>query len=234
MKDKFPSLSKKLFLSVLITSLGITSVVNAQDSTASDSESNAPKSTSILEAIVRLFKSPENRLITRGDEVCAISPGNLGEQVIWSDRPVFIWQGKIPQSKINVYSSSTNFNHERDEQLIWSTDIQPNTQTIAYAGEKLKPGFIYDWEIIANDKTYRPTFVLMKEPQRKAIAQDIAKIEGDLKAINATAEEMAIAKADYFADKKLWSDALQQLYIVDNASPKLQQKITDIEQYFCA
>jgi len=232
--NKFHSLNKKLFLSLLITSLGMTpNPVNAQNSTASGSDTNTPKSTSILEAIVRLFKVPENRLITRSGDVCTISPGNLGKKVIWNDRPLFIWQGKIPQSKINLYISDVNFDYQQDKQLLWSSTIESNTQTIAYAGEKLQPGFTYDWEMISDDKIYRPTFILMEESQRKAIAQDLLKIEQDLQATNTTAEEIAIAKADYFVNRQLWSDALQQLYIVDNSSLELQQKIQDIEQYLC-
>ena len=38
---------------------------------------------------------------------------------------------------------------------------------------------------------------------------------------------------DYFIQQKLGSDALQQLYSVENPSPNLTQQITDIEQYLC-
>ncbi len=79
--NKLDDSIKKLFLSHLLILSIITPaiIVKAQNNTASTSEPTAPKSTSILEAIVRLFKSSENRLITRGIEVCPISPGNLGE-----------------------------------------------------------------------------------------------------------------------------------------------------------
>ncbi|MDJ0590339.1 MAG: hypothetical protein QNJ72_10130 [Pleurocapsa sp. MO_226.B13] len=233
--NKLDDSIKKLFLShlLILSILAPAIIVKAQNNTASTSEPTSPKSTSILEAIVRLFKSPENRLITRGTEVCPISPGNLGEQVIWSDRPLFIWQGQAPQSTINLYSASVNFNYKVDEQLLWSETIPPNTQTLAYAGEKLQPGFTYDWEFITDSKTYRPTFILMEESKRQAIAADLARIEQQLQASGATEEDIAIAKADYFVNQQLWSDALQQLYIVDNSSANLKQKIKDIEQYLC-
>ena len=223
---------KKLILSTLLILISVTSVaVNAQEKKPS-----APKkSISILEALLSLLKSPENRLITRGDEVCPISPGNVGEQVIWSDRPLFIWQGKIPQSTINLYSSSANFNYEQDEQLFWSWSgtVPPDSQGIVYGGRQLQPEFIYDWEFIAFDKTYRTTFILMEQSQRDAIATELEVIENKLEANGATAEEIAIVKADYFVNKQLWSDALQQLYSVENPSVNLSDKKQEIETYLC-
>ncbi len=230
----------KQFFSTLLISITIATVVvpvtQAQQNTKptnSQSQKKPKKSTSILAAILSLLKSPENRLITRGDEVCPLSPGNLGEQIVWSDRPLFIWQGQIPQSTVNLYSSSANYNYEQDEQLVWSRAVAANSARVNYQGEPLKPGFIYDWEFIAAGKTYRSTFVMMTEEERKAIAQDLAAMENRLKAERKDLEEIAIAKADYLAQKQLWSDVLQQLYTIKNPSPDLVIKTKDIEQYLC-
>jgi hypothetical protein len=228
--------SKKInpiLLSIVLTFTFAIPVLAQTQSNTQTTESNPQQSTSILQAILSLFKSPENRLITRGSEVCPISPGNLGEQVIWSDRPLFIWQGKIPQSKINVYSAEVNYNYSRDRQVVWQETIPAKTQTITYAGEKLQPGFTYDWEFISNGKTYNPTFILMEQSQRQAIATELTALESQLKASSKTAEDIAIAKADYFLQQQLWSDALQQLYSVSNPSPDLTDKIKNIEQYLC-
>ncbi|MGK7950255.1 MAG: hypothetical protein AB4368_16105 [Xenococcaceae cyanobacterium] len=233
------NLTKK-FLSTLLITITITSVAipvtQAQQntrSTNSQSKKKPQKSTSILAAILRMLKSPENRLITRGDEVCPISPGNLGEQLIWSDRPLFIWQGKIPPSTVNLYSSSANYNYERDEELVWSQAIAANSVSIAYNGEPLNPGFIYDWEFISADRTYRSTFVMMSEEERQAIERDMIVMEDRLIAEGKDEEEIAIALADYLAQKQLWSDVFQQLYTIENPSPDLISKTEDIEQYLC-
>ncbi len=233
------NLSKKFFSTLLITAT-ITSVAipvtYAQQNTQptnSQSKKKPKKPTSILAAILSLLKAPENRLITRGDELCPISPGNLGEQLIWSDRPLFIWQGEIPQSKVNLYSSSANFNYERDEELVWSQAIAANSVRITYSGEPLQPGFIYDWEFVTAKKTYRSTFVVMTEEERQAITRDLAAIENQLTAEGKGNEEIAIAKADYLAQKQLWSDVLQQLYTIENPSLDLVSKTEDIEQYLC-
>ena len=230
----------KQFLSTLLMSIAITTVAvpitQAQQNnqtTNSQSQPKPKKTTSILAAILSLLKAPENRLITRGDEVCPISPGNLGEQNVWSDRPMFIWQGKIPHSKVNLYSSSANYNYERDEQLVWSQAIATNSAKVDYQGEPLQPGFIYDWEFISGGKTYRSTFVMMTEDEKQDISQDITAIENKLRADSKGKEEIAVAKADYLAQKQLWSDVLQQLYSIENPSLDLVSKTKEIEQYLC-
>jgi hypothetical protein len=235
------NLTKKyLFTSLIaftIFSLAIP-VTQAQQNNSPTTEKPAEKektqkSPSMLESLLRLIKSPENRLITRGDELCLISPGNIGEQIIYGDRPVFIWQGTIPDSTINVYSSSANYNYEQDEQLIWTQEVAANSQNIAYKGETLQSGFIYDWELTTTDSTYRATFVVMKDVNQVQIDRDIAAIKDRLKAENKENEEIAIAVTDYLAQKQLWSDVLQQLYTVENPSANLTSKIEDIEQYLC-
>lgn len=207
---------------------------NSPTTTEKPTEKEKPqKSPSMLETLLRLIKTPENRLITRGDELCLISPGNIGEQIIYSDRPMFIWQGAIPDSTINLYSSSANYNYEQDEQLIWSQEVAANTQNISYQGKPLQPGFIYDWELITTDSTYRSTFVVIKDINQNAIAQEIVAMSDRLKANGKEAEAIAIAVADYLAQKQLWSDVLQQLYTVENPSANLVSKTEDIEQYLC-
>ena len=235
--------SIKKYLLIGSIALTITSLIipvtqaqpnNSPTTTEKPTEKEKPqKSPSMLETLLRLIKTPENRLITRGDELCLISPGNIGEQIIYSDRPIFIWQGAIPDSTINLYSPSANYNYERDEQLIWSQEVAANSQNIAYQGEPLQPGFIYDWELVTPDTTYRSTFVVMKDVTKNEIDRDIAAMSDRLKSNRKKEEYIAIAVADYLAQKQLWSDVLQQLYAVENPSANLVSKTEDIEQYLC-
>ena len=204
----------------------------AQRETAT-ARKTAQQSKSILQSLVGLFKSPKNRLITRSGEVCPIAPGQLGEQIIWSDRPLFIWQGNIPKSQISLYSASVNFDYRQQEQLLWQQTVPANSQIVAYTGQKLTPGLTYDWELTTDDKSYRPGFILMKQSAREAIAADLDALEKQLQANRATPEDIAIAKADYFLKQELWSDAIQQLYTVEKPSAHLLDKIEDIKKYLC-
>ena len=219
----------KLQLKLLLISLFAVNIVSINVRAEKNTSENSQRSTSILEAILSLFKSPESRFITRGDEVCLISPGNLGEQLIWSDRPLFIWQGKIPESEINLTKSAENFG---EGELVWTQTVPETTRSIAYTGEDLQPGSTYDWELISDGTTYRQTITLMGESQQEAIAAELAALENRLDD-GATKEDIAIAKADYFIRQKLGYDALQQLYSVPNPSPRLTAQITEIEQHLC-
>ena len=218
--NKFSSL---LLILSIFTNTAFINVV-AEENTPTK---NPRRSTSILEAIISLFKSPERRFITRGDEICLISPGNLGEQVIWNDRPLFIWRGKIPESKINL-TESTGIR----EELVWMETVSENTQTIAYTGDDLQPGSTYNWELISDGETYSQTITLMEQSRQEAIAAELAALENQLDD-SATKEDIAIAKANYFTQQKLGYDALQQLYSVSNPSPNLTEQIIKIEQYLC-
>ena len=232
------NLTKKFFSTLLIiaslTSVAIPITYAQQKPQPTNTQSNQKpkKSISILAAILSLLKEKEPPRTSRG-KLCPISPGNLGEQLIWSDRPLFIWRGDIPQSTVNLYSSSANFNYEQDEQLIWSQAIAANFISIIYNGEPLQPGFIYDWEFVTSGKTYHSTFVMMTEEEKQAIAQDLAGLENRALADGKDKEEIAIAKADYLAQKQLWSDVLQYLYSVENPSADLVSKTEDIEEYLC-
>lgn len=221
--------SKLLLLSLSILTNIISTTVRAENTSTSIETSK--RSASILEAIISLFKTSERPFITRNNKVCPISFSNPEEQLIWSDRPLFIWQGETFQSEINLYSAATN--SDREDELVWTEIIAPDTQTIAYTGEQLQPGSTYNWELISSGNTYRQTITLMEQSSREAIAADLITLESKLQGSNATAEDIAIAKADYFVEKKLGFDALQQLYLVKKPSSDLTALRTDIEENLC-
>ena len=227
--SKLLLLTSKLLLLTSLVLANIVPAIQARENTSTPAES-PQQSTSILKAILSLFKSTENRFVTRGDEVCLISPGNAGEQVIWSDRPLFIWQGKIPESEINLVEVPKNLLEE--EQLVWMETVPENIQSIAYTGDALKPGITYKWKLISNDTIYNQTITLMEESEREAIAAELTDLENTLDD-DATVEDIAIERADFFTRKQLGYDALQQLYSVPNPSDRLKTQINEIEQYFC-
>ena len=196
-----------------------------------------PKKASILDALLSVFKSSENRLITRGDKVCLISPSNIGDSAVYSDRPIFIWARLLPEtpeSQLSLYSVSFNFNFEQGDQLLWRENLAANAKRSSYQEGSLQPGFTYDWKIVFPDKTHASTFRVMDEASREVIAADLTNIEARLTTSNSDSEDIAIAKADYFANQQLWSDVFQQLYSVTNPSEVLLEKRQEIEQYLCS
>lgn len=98
----------------------------------------------------------------------------------------------------------------------------------------MQPGLSYDWEFVPKNEQYEPiAFILMEESERQLVTKELANIAEKLQAQRATAEDIAIAQADYFVSQQLWSDAIQQLHSVPNPSSALTAKVIEIEQHLC-
>ena len=178
--------------------------------------------------ILNVFRRPRNQRGGRGD-ICLISPGQpVSSKVeeIWNDKPLFTWQlqkGNATQIEI--------------PETQWKTKINPGQTNITYSGTTLQPGQTYTWRL--NAVTDFPTksilfkFKLMEPQQRANITNDLTNIETKLKQQGASTEKIAMEKANYFAQKELWPDAIQQLYSIPNPSSELTQTIKQIEDSSC-
>ena len=202
-----------------------------------NSQTTLQNQKSVWQAIWELFRRrPEPSLASR-QLVCPITPGLLeSPNIIWSDRPMFIWQGEVSQLSIYLYDS---FNPAREQQLLWSQTFTPQSSTsnfyhLAYTGEALLPGQSYDWEIvISSNRRDRYTFQVMDLAQRDRISSELLALENQLATKEVSKEEIALQKANYFAQKSLWSDALQQIYSISNPSNDFMSNAHNILNYLC-
>lgn len=160
---------------------------------------------------------------------CAIAPSALEKtMVIWNEKPLFFWLGKVEQMEV----------HDGD-QILWSPDVSSGISTEAYGsaiydGKALQPGQTYDWVVF--DQPDLPTYIpfqIMAVRERDAIAKELTQLETQLKQQKATAEMIALAKANYFAQHHLWSDVLQEAASVKNPSPALTEFLRKIPGKFC-
>ena len=174
---------------------------------------------------------------SRGDNnnkpLCLITPGKLrggdekGTIKVWGEEPLFLWQGEMEGIEVR---------HLRSNQLIWSQTPKPNTNRITYQGEELQPGQDYFWrETVPLDTL--PTkivFRIMKEEDRDRISTELAELESQLETEGASESDVILARVTYFADRQLWSDALQEAYSVENPSEELADFIEKFEAHnFC-
>ncbi|MTJ55495.1 hypothetical protein FJR38_23865 [Anabaena sp. UHCC 0253] len=186
------------------------------------------KDSSLLVSIYRnLFKKKEPPIKPRNggsrptEPVCMISPDVPSVyRKVWSDRPLFLWQGYV--STIAVRHQGSNINS-------W---IHPasHTQNITYTGEPLQPGQVYQW--VVNGGQFIP-FQVMEKQERDRISSELQNIEKQLQSTGANTEAIALAKANYFAEKNLWSDVLQQVYSVPEPSAELTTFRQDIVHNLC-
>jgi hypothetical protein len=66
------------------------------------------------------------------------------------------------------------------------------------------------------------------------IAAELETLEAALAAENADAETSALARANFFAEQELASDALQELFAVAEPSPEMQQRQAEVVEMFCS
>lgn len=194
------------------------------------------KQRSTWEAIISLFRAKGRNLGSRG--VCPVSPGLLEEKnVIWSARPLFLWQGISLPLEIRLYSPFTG---QQEQEIIWGQEITAASsdipfQGVEYTGEALEPGKIYDWAIFDPNTKYklRRSFQVMSLEEREPITKELESLENRLKSEGATDEEITRERANYFAQKELWSDTLQAMYSVTNPSAELTSKIQELLKELC-
>lgn len=195
------------------------------------------KKRSTWEAVLTLFKKrKEPNLGSRG--VCPVSPGLLeSTNIIWSDQPLFLWQGIDFPLEIRLYNS---FDPKQEQSILWRkvlTTASPvvTFQSTQYTGQTLEPGKIYDWEIFnqSNKSKLRRSFQVMGLEERIQIAEELKNLEDQLRTENATDEEIALERSHYFAQRNLWSDALQEMYSVQQPSQELMMKVQELLSYLC-
>ncbi|MBD2607055.1 hypothetical protein H6G81_21620 [Scytonema hofmannii FACHB-248] len=156
------------------------------------------------------------------DDICMISPDAPSvRRIVWSDRPIFIWKGAV--QKIAVRTRGSN-------EYLWSQNVA-GAQNANYTGMALQPGQTYEWLVFIGEfpSKFVP-FQVMDAQQSKRITSDLNNL---IKAKKANSEAIALAKANYFIQNQLWSDALQQAYSVENPSRELAQILKDIPDKLC-
>lgn len=163
--------------------------------------------------------------VSRGEKICMFSPDLTNEgitkyRVIWNTQPLFLWQGRVKKMQLHPENDKSK--------NLWNQPFQ-GQQSAIYQGDALQPGQKYHWAIGSN---FVP-FKIMEEGQRNKITQELKALESQYQAQGATPEEIASVKANYFIERNLWSDALQQAYSVDNPSPELVNIRQEIRQNLC-
>ncbi|NEQ82637.1 MAG: hypothetical protein F6K26_21065, partial [Moorea sp. SIO2I5] len=108
--------------------------------------------------------------------------------------------------------------------------LEPTTTSIVYQGKPLQPGKDYFWRntIPLEELPTKKSFRLMNNEKRNQITTDLTALESKLKAENATADQIALKRINYFMDKQLWSDALREIYLMPNPPAEVTDVIDQI------
>lgn len=241
-KIKFLLLS--LIIVIIFAQISSAQIPQLKQNQSQPNQTNQPKKVkSTWETILTLFKERQKKPLTsRG--ICIVSPGMLEpNNIIWNNQPLFVLffkpeELRIQGLEIRVYSP---FDPKQEKQIIWRKKIDlitinsNNILEIPYTGQPLEIGKNYTWEIFdLSDKAREfPSFQIMNLEEKEQISQDLKRLETELKLQNATEEEIALEKANYFTGKQLWSDALTQMYSIKNSSPEFEQNFQQLLTDFC-
>lgn len=154
---------------------------------------------------------------SRGGPLCAIAPRSIGTITeVWSDRPLFVWQGVVGQLEVRKPAT---------KETLWRQTVSATTRRVSYGGEPLQPGQTYHWVIFdqANRSIAEIPFQVMESEKRDRIKTRLQILDVELKQKGATAEEIALRRAQYFAQSQLWSDVWREVFSVENPSAALAE-----------
>lgn len=160
------------------------------------------------------------------ETTCMISPDAPEKtRVIWSTRPLFLWKGKVEKVALNKNIDTT----------LWSQEIKPGQKFANYTGKSLQPGETYYWVVFNENSQNQPSgnvpFQIMQVQQRQVINNELTALEKQHQGKGS--EAIALKKTQYFVQKELWSDALQQAYSVENPSADLRKIREEIPKELC-
>ncbi|NEQ83597.1 MAG: DUF928 domain-containing protein [Moorea sp. SIO2I5] len=162
--------------------------------------------------------------------LCMLTPGQLpdrdgnsnhkGSLEIWSEQPLFLWQGEMKGIEVRDY---------RTNQQLWEQPLEPTTTSIVYQGKPLQPGKDYFWRntIPLDELPTKKSFRLMDDEKRNQVTTELNELESKLKAKDATADQIALERVNYFINKQLWSDALREIYKMYKM-PNPPAEVTDV------
>ncbi len=222
---------RNLLLSIVIfgsLEMPIKAAIRPQSNTHPHQRQNTYLAKSVSETVEDV-KRKKKRKAGKGP-TCLIVPGILDEpdskvretQEIWSLNPLFLWHIKTGNvTKIELFQKGSN-------EAFWIREIPEGETSFVYDGEPLKPGYSYEWRIIANIpfpmKSITDEFKVMDSQKRLPITIRLALLENRLKKEGADAEKIALEKLSYFAQKELWSDVIGEIFKVKNPSVKLKEE----------
>ena len=158
---------------------------------------------------------------SRGSNSCSSSPSQLmsvnsqtkSVEEIWHQNPLFAWESE----KLKAVSL------KEGNRVYWQQEVEATQNHLFYHGKPLQPGKTYTLVVFNPDETEIQKIQTVDRHKHQKIAADLAQIENKLTSEGADREEIAFKKADYFAQRQMWSDALWEIYSIPNPSDELKK-----------
>jgi hypothetical protein len=218
-------------ISWVLASLSFPALSTSSELTVSQ---NDQKNKSIAERLADVFRRRPRQGGTQG-EFCSISP-SIESRLTWSERPLFVWQGNVTQIEV----------HRRGSQpaLLWTdvlTEQEQSKQSRLYEGPTLVPGQKYEYlvtykttdegQIITNTKKIPFEVLEAEDEKRHRIEAKLAILENQNQTMSA--EELALQRAEYFAEENLWLDVIREVLLLPNQSSNWARAVQEYQSEQC-
>lgn len=183
-------------------------------------------------------RKPKKPLGGRTGSVCPLAPGIIDTYIVWSDRPLFLWQysGTDEQAELIVRESGS-------KQNLWTKTVNLADKKSFYDAQKpLEPGKLYQWKLSGTSAS--GLFQIMPADERENIRQQLQALEKQIKGSKNLSEEIALKRATFFLNYEIkhqienkkfnaWSDALTTLYQVEQPSKEFVSNRQKFIKSFC-
>jgi hypothetical protein len=131
-----------------------------------------------------------------------IAPSGLGAgqpERVWREQPLFLWQGDLERLEIT----------DAQQRVVWrSGALWSENGQVVYGGEPLEPGQVYQLTVYQGAvATLKTRFERVSVAEQMEIKAGLQKLEQALKQNGRGAEDLALARVNYFAQQGLWMDA---------------------------
>ncbi|MDJ0598769.1 MAG: DUF928 domain-containing protein [Crocosphaera sp.] len=178
------------------------------------------------------------------DTTCLIVPGKLkereasnaqedGNNFVWGENPLFLVQGNV--NKIIV---ATRRFPKTEEEIMWTYTVPPSqnsdgliTHAIVYNGKSLQPNKTYYWTNLPSDEPIWVRFKTMDQATQETTSRELNALEATPQSEENVQEKIAKERVKYFVERKLWSDAIREMY---NHPVIFSEDIKNLESHsFC-
>lgn len=191
---------------------------------------NSEKKTYLALSWGDIFKALRRKKGTGGsrggnDNICLIVPQKLkerdannaqedGKNLVWSEKPLFLLQGNVNE----IVVANRRF-PKTEEEKMWTYKVSPSnnsneliTHKIVYNGKPLQPNKTYYWTNMPSDRPVWVTFKMIGQKIKESISNDLKSLEETLQSAENAKEKIAKERVKYFAERKLWSDSIREMY----------------------
>lgn len=184
-------------------------------------------------------RRPKRPLGSRSGQICPIAPGLIDTYIVWSNRPLFLWEYSGDNKPVDLVVREFD-----SKQNVWTQSVNLTQKKALYGGEKaLEPGKIYQWQLSGNNNW--ALFKIMPTDERQNITEQLQALEQKSNKAAYSSEEISMKKVDFFLNYEIkhqaenktfnaWSDALLALYQVENPSPDFVNNRKEFVQSLCS